>query len=173
MKKTIIAAIITMSLFSRLFAKDDLDYPRFCEKALNDMRAKSSAHESLWGLGHSERWDLNQDDGRLIFTFPDKIVFCDAQIIGTWHRPSQTWRWAWSNPSVAKSLTAQSEKIKAYGAQQKIERLTTEKWPGTEEEAWQMAALACLICDTQGIYRGPAGDTVVFIAFGQPEIRKK
>src|SRR5476651_2199682 len=136
MKKMTIAAFITMSLFSRLFAKDDLDFPRFCEKALNDMRAKTAAHESLWGLGHSERWDLNQDDGHLTFTFPDKIVSGSAQIIGTWHRPSQTWRWAWSNPSVAKLLAVQSEKIKAYGAQHGIERLTTEKWSGTEEEAW-------------------------------------
>lgn len=173
MKKTIIAAIIIMRLFSHLFAKDELDFPHFCEKALNDLRAKSSAHASIWGLGHSERWDLNQNDGHLIFIFPDKIVSCDAQIIGSWHRPSQTWRWAWSNPSVRKSLAVQSEKIKAYGTQRKIEKLITEKWSATEEDAWQMAALACLICNAQGVYRGPAGDTFVFIAFGEPEIRKK
>ena len=173
MKKTALLLILAMGLLSRLFAKDDLDFPRLCEKAMNDLRAKSSTHESLWGLGHSERWDLNQKDGLLIFTFSDKVVSCEAQIIGTWHRPSQTWRWAWSNASIEKQLTTQSEKIKAYGAQRKIERLITEKWSGSEEDAWQMGALACVIGDAQGVYRGPAGETFVFIAFGQPKIQKK
>lgn len=173
MKKTTLVALIVTSLLSHLFAKDDLAFPHLCEKAMNDLRAKTSAHESLWGLGHSERWDLNQEDGRLIFSFPDKTVSCAAQIIGTWHRPSQTWRWAWSNQSVAKPLAAQSEKIRAYGIERKIVKLTTAKWSGSEEDAWQMAALACLLGDAQGIYRGPAGETFVFIAFGPPEIRKK
>ncbi|HYC72982.1 MAG TPA: hypothetical protein VEB66_17350 [Opitutaceae bacterium] len=173
MNKITLAAVLALSLFSRLFAREDLDFPRLCEKAINDLHAKSSAHESLWGLGHAERWDLNQKDGRLIFTFPDKIVSCPAQIIGTWHRPSQTWRWAWSNQSVEKPLTAHSEMIRAYGAERKIEQLITAKWSAAEEDAWQMAALACVIGDAQGIYRGPAGETFVFIAFGKPEIRKK
>jgi len=173
MKKTIFILAVSMSFLSRLFGSQELDFPRFCEKALNDLRTKSSAHESLWGLGHAERWDLNQDDGRLIFTFPDKIVTCDAQIIGTWHRTSATWRWAWSNKTIAEKLTRQSQKIQAYGTSRSIEKLTTEKWAGTEEDAWQMAALACLIGDTQGIYRGPAGDTLVFIAFGEPKIKKR
>jgi len=60
-----------------------------------------------------------------------------------------------------------------YGTERGIEKLTTAKWSGPEEDAWQMAALACVIGDAQGVYRGPAGETFVFIAFGEPEIRKK
>jgi hypothetical protein len=36
-----------------------------------------------------------------------------------------------------------------------------------------MAALATLLCDAQGAYRGPAGDVYVFMTFGTPRIEKK
>ncbi|MGH7972505.1 MAG: DUF6882 domain-containing protein, partial [Limisphaerales bacterium] len=45
-------------------------------------------------LGRAARWDLNQDNGVLIFTFPDKKVTCDAQIIGSFDMSRGTWLWA-------------------------------------------------------------------------------
>ena len=162
-----------MNLFRRLFHPVAPDYKRLCEKALNDLRVKTSAHQSVWGLGRCDRWDLDQEDGRLRFTFPDLIVECDAQIIGSWDSVSTTWRWAWSNASVAEALRVMSTKIRDYGCQHHIRELTDEKWKASEADAWRVAALACVLCDAQGIYRGPAGGTFVFIAFGSQDIRKK
>jgi hypothetical protein len=36
-----------------------------------------------------------------VFTFPDKIVKAQAQIIGTFDSQANTWMWAWANHSIA------------------------------------------------------------------------
>ena len=53
-----------------------------------------------------------------------------------------------------------------------IEKLTTRKWTGTEDDAWAMVALAVRLCDAQGAYRGPAGPSYVFMTFGEVKIIK-
>jgi len=36
-----------------------------------------------------------------------------------------------------------------------------------------MAALACKLCEAQGVYRGPAGTAFVFMTFGTVELNSK
>jgi hypothetical protein len=143
------------------------------EKAMYDLQAKTVAHQTVWGLGKSDRWELNQDNGNLIFTFPDKTVTCEAQIIGSFNKTEGTWLWAWANPTVATNLTRASQQLRDYGNQHKYDKLRLAKWKATENEAWEMVALATLLCEAQGAYRGPAGDTYVFMTFGPPKIQKR
>jgi hypothetical protein len=51
--------------------------------------------------------------------------------------------------------------------------LTQRKWTGTEDDAWAMVALAVKLCGEQGAYRGLAGPTKVFIAFGEVTLSKQ
>ena len=51
--------------------------------------------------------------------------------------------------------------------------VTTRKWVGTEDDAWSMVALAVKLCGEQGAYRGPAGATSVYIAFGEIVLSKE
>ena len=153
--------------------KVDSTFKTLTEKAMNDLQTKTASHQALWGLGNSERWDLNQSDGNLIFTFADKTVMCEAQIIGSFNKAKGTWLWAWDNPSVATSLTRASQKLRNYGFEHKYDKLTRAKWNATEEDGWQMVALATLLCDAQGAYRGPAGEVYVFMTFGPPKIQKR
>jgi hypothetical protein len=143
------------------------------EKAMNDLRAKTASHQTAWGLGKAERWDVNQGDGRLIFTFPDKVVSCDVQIIGSFAKSQGTWLWSWDNPSVLSNLTLASRELRDYGRAHGYAKLTQAKWKATEEDAWQMVALATLVGNAQGAYRGPAGDTYVFMTFGPPRIEPR
>jgi hypothetical protein len=151
----------------------DPAFKTLTEKAMNDLQAKTASHQAFWGLGKSERWDLNQNDGNLIFTFADKTVTCEAQIIGSFDKTKGTWLWAWDNPAVATNLTRSSLKLRDYGSQHQYDKLTRAEWKATEEDAWQMAALATFLCDAQGAYRGPAGDVYVFMTFGPPKIQKR
>src|SRR5207244_13599366 len=50
------------------------------QKAMNDLQRKTAYHQAAWGLGKSEKWNLKQEDGRLILTFHDKIVTCNLEI---------------------------------------------------------------------------------------------
>ncbi|MEM7316566.1 MAG: DUF6882 domain-containing protein [Planctomycetota bacterium] len=98
---------------------------------------------------------------------------CAAQIIGSFNTKDNSWLWAWDNPSVLDKLKAHALKLKEYGEEHGIERLTDRKWTGTEDDAWEMAALAVKLCDAQGAYRGPAGSTLIFMTFGKVKMSKR
>jgi hypothetical protein len=169
-------SLLMMASLLALFGCGEKVNPAFgtlVEKAMNDLQTKTASHQAVWGLGKSDRWDLNQDDGNLIFTFPDKTVTCEAQIIGSFDKTKGTWLWSWDNPGVATNLTQASRWLRDYGTKKQYEKLTRPEWKATENEAWEMVALATLLCNAQGAYRGPAGEVGVFMTFGAPKIQKR
>lgn len=170
-KRTMILCAL-LSIFGRGSASGG-DFERLVEKAVNDLQVKTAAHQGAWGFGKAERWDLNQNDGNLIFTFPKTVVTCRAQIIGSLDVTKGTWLWAWANENVNAPLARQSREVLAYGKKHKYKKLTEPEWACTEQEAWEMAAVATLLGKAQGAYRGPAGDVYVFLSFGEPKIRKR
>jgi hypothetical protein len=44
--------------------------------------------------------------------------------------------------------------------------LTTSKLACPEEQCWELTALACMLAEAQGAYRGPAGAGRIFMTFG-------
>ncbi|MDV3349528.1 hypothetical protein QGP82_12555 [Leptothoe sp. LEGE 181152] len=139
--------------------------------SMEELQLKNEAAYKIWGLGTFDRWDIDQEVGDLVFSNSDGVkVAAPAQIIGSFSINDSSWLWAWDNPSIVDDLKIHSLKLKAYGEKYGIEKLTTRKWIGTEDEAWAMTALAVNLCDTQGTYRGPAGSAYVFMTFGKVEI---
>ena len=144
------------------------EFKALLDKGMAELQAKTMGHQTGWGFGKAANWSLNLDQGDLIFTFKDGIVAtCPAQIVGSLDTESGTWLWGWANPSIPEALQRDALRVKDYGHQHRIPRLTQAEWPCTEEEAWRLAALACLLCQAQGVYRGPAGTALVFISFGK------
>src|SRR5215204_2613097 len=153
--------------------KPPSDFTALQKQSLEELQLKTQAHVEAWGLDRISRWDLSQDEGELVFSFDDGIkVTAPAQIIGSYNAEDHTWLWAWANPSIDEKLQEDALKVRKYGEEHRIERLTTRKWEGTEEDAWAMTALAVKLCGEQGAYRGPAGAARVFIAFGPVKITK-
>ena len=150
------------------------DFPTLQKMSVEELRLKTQAHVKAWGLNRISRWDLDQDTGKLTFSFADGMrAVAPAQIIGTYNSEDHTWLWAWDNSSVDEQLKKDALKVRKYGEEHHVERLTKAKWVGTEEDAWAMTALAVKLCGEQGAYRAPAGATRVFIAFGEVELSKK
>ena len=150
------------------------DFPTLQQMSIEELELKTRVHVAAWGLDKIGRWDLNQDQGELVFSFADGThAVASAQIIGTYNSEDQTWLWAWANPSVDEKLKKDALKVREYGEKHGVERLTRAKWKGTEKEAWAMAALAVKLCEAQGAYRGPSGSTYVFITFGEVTLSKK
>jgi hypothetical protein len=167
-----------MSIFNKLFGKkdDDGETPEFkalLEGSMEGLRLQTAAHQGTWRFGKSERWDFSQDTGELVFTFPDMIVRAPAQIIGSFDSQDGSWMWAWANSSIADYLTRDSVRVREYGKQHHIGRLTTASWRGDEIDGWRMSAFANRLCETNGVYRGPAGATFVFFTFGEVQLTKK
>ena len=150
------------------------DFSTLQKMSIEELELKTRAHKEMWGFGKIDRWDFSQDTGELVFSLPDGMkAVCPAQIIGTYNSEDHTWMWAWANPSIDEKLRADALKVRKYGEEHRIDRLTNPKWKGTEDDAWAMTALAVKLCEKQGAYRGPAGATYVFIAFGDVTLSKK
>ena len=170
-----------MGLFDKIFGGQDArsehkprEFETLLDASMEELRLKTTAHKQGWGLGTAARWDLDQSQGNLVFTFGDgTIATCPAQIIGTFDSTTSEWLWAWANPSLAEPLKRDSLKIKEYGQKHQISKLTSDEWFGKEDDAWRMTALACKLCEAQGAYRGPAGKTFVFMTFSKVELSKK
>jgi len=150
------------------------DFSTLQRVSMEELKLKTDAHRTAWGIDRPHRWDLSQDSGELVFSFPDGIkAVAPAQIIGTYNTDDHTWLWAWANSSIEDKLKADALKVRKYGEEHQLDRLTQRKWVGTEDDAWAMVALAVKLCGEQGAYRGPAGATHVFIAFGEVTLSKK
>jgi hypothetical protein len=172
-----------MNIFNKLFGSkggdgegDGGETPEF--KALIDgsmegLQLQTEAHQGTWGMGQAERWSFSQDEGELIFTFADKVVRAPAQIIGSFDSAKGTWMWAWGNSTIAEALAQDSARVRAYGEEHGIARLTTRSWPASEMDGWEMVALANRLCESNGAYRAPAGTAFVFFTFGEIRIEPR
>jgi hypothetical protein len=169
---SLLAVILTVAL-TQGNTQLPSDFATLQKISIEELKLKTDAHRNVLGLDRINRWDLNQDDGVLVFSLSYGLkARAPAQIVGTYNTDDHTWLWAWDNPSIEDKLKSDALKLRKYGEEHHVDRLTQRKWVGTEEDAWAMVALAVKLCGEQGGYRGPAGATHVFIAFGEIAVSK-
>lgn len=155
------------------WASEPTEFRQLMERAVADLQAKTAGHDGVWHLSEAS-WSVDMDERTIVFTSPKGIqVTAPVQIIGTYNTEDSTWLWGWDHPSVDPPLAQHAKRLLAYGQEHKIAQLTTRTLTCSEEDCWKLTALACLLCDAQGGYRGPAGTTMVFMTFGTPQLSKK
>lgn len=150
-------------MFRKLFRRepqptahgDPPEFAAFLEGSMEGLQLQTQGRQDTWRFGEEEQWDLGQESGELVFTFPDMIAKAAAQIIGTFDGQTDAWLWAWANASIAERLKRDSLRVLDYGKQHGLRRLTTPKWPADPMDGWRMAALANRLCASNGAYRGP------------------
>jgi hypothetical protein len=142
------------------------------EQSMEDLQLKTGAHDAAWSIGKSS-WSVDQAAGTIVFTTPTGMTAtAPVQMIGTYNTKDGTWLWAWDNPSIDTALREHALKVKEYGEQKKIAALTTRKINCSQEDAWELVAIACQLNNAQGAYRGPADATRVFMTFGKVKLSK-
>jgi hypothetical protein len=141
------------------------------KKAFNELQLKTTSHVNLWHLDIAD-WSINQDDGNITFIAHDYDIMAvaPAQIIGSFNVRDSTWLWGHCNSSVEKKLNSSS--LSLYNYCQKSKFKVSQKMKITERQAWELSALSCMLNCAQGVYRGPAGDAMVFIEFGTVKLSK-
>lgn len=80
-------------------------------------------------------------NGRLRFTFPERTVTGEAQIIGSLDESTGTWLWAWANPTVDAKLKRASERPKEYGDRHKVSKLMGVVPSPFAAAGWQLGQL--------------------------------
>jgi uncharacterized protein DUF6882 len=128
----------------------------------------AEAHLS-WGLGSSQRWELDPTNCLLTWYFPDRTASAQAQIIGTWLPASKSWLWAWANNSIPPELARDSRAVRDWAEEHGHPSLTVPRVEADKEKAATMAALAVRITGATGFYRGNGAsdaDPVPVFIFG-------
>jgi hypothetical protein len=146
------------------------DFDQLLRLSMDELMAKTSALQQAWHFGEETDWQLDRDSGELVLTFPESAVCASAQIIGAYDIQSETWTWAWADPSLPDPLKADVARIREYGQQNGFERLVLPQWTGAESDCWYMAALACQLCQAEGAYRAKLGGVGVFMIFSQVQV---
>jgi hypothetical protein len=154
-------------------AAPKLDFDTLLDRSMEELRIKTAAHDGTWQLGEAD-WDIDQDAGTIVFTSPKGITAtCSVQVIGTFNSDENSWLWGWDHPSVDPALQEHARLCRTYGERHDIDYLTAQKIENSsEDDAWQLTALACKLADAQGAYRGAMGSTLVFVTFGKPRLTK-
>jgi hypothetical protein len=145
-------------------------FAAFAEECRRDLRTKIEAAVATWHLDKMKGYDLDQTKGTLAFTDESgHKISCTIQIVGTFSKESNTWLWSWASPWVAEPLKRDSELVREFGRTNRLEKLTTEKWPATEADGWVMTAVALRVAGAESAYRLPNRDSYIFMLLKKVE----
>lgn len=151
---------------------EQLSYDQLIERSMHSLQIKNQFHCDSWKLDEAD-WSVDQEEGTIIFHAPDNITAtAPVQIIGTYDQNQGSWMWSWANHSIESKLTTDAIAVKAYGERTDKSLLTHRVSNIEEYDAWQLTALACELCGQQGVYRGIAGTTLVFMTFGHVSLQQ-
>ncbi len=131
-------------------------WDEFLTLATEYLRSRQKQLKAEFGLGTWERYDFDQVTGTLRFSAGGKTgVIADVQVVGTTGKSSGTWLWSWGNDSILESVKTDMAAVRDYGKAHGFEKLTDRKWPGGDDEGWDMTAAAAYILRAEGGYGAP------------------
>lgn len=126
----------------------------------------SLAHSRRWGLGTARRWVLDQDVGRVTWSFEDHVASAPAQILGSWNNKVSTFVWSWDNESIQAPLCTAAEAVRAFGVENGVSALATSPLKLDEEQVRDLVALAFRVGGCTGLYHPFDGQLATYIVFG-------
>ncbi|MDN7120963.1 hypothetical protein INN71_06125 [Nocardioides sp. ChNu-153] len=150
--------------------RDDAAWAHLVDDARVAMQARHDGHDAAWGLG-GMRWEVRMDEGLLRFVddATGRTADCSMQVVGT-VSPEGTWLWGWDHPSVPPALRGAAERVRAHGVEHGLDALTTRLAEATVEDGWDYCAVAGRLTGAQGVYKGTAGETHVFMVHGPARV---
>ncbi len=103
---------------------------------------------------YKDHYDWDQDTRQIVFSSEGTAtVVASFQIVGDISALTNTWLWAWANPTVDEALKGSSREVYELGQRNHLERLVTAKWPAGEADGWDMTGVAAKVVQASGAYR--------------------
>jgi hypothetical protein len=144
----------------------------FIEGSVEAMKKIQEINVNTWHLNDPDsQWAVDMETGKITFTFPDKVVTADVQVVGTLHNGS--FMWGWDHPSVPKPLSRAAALAQTWGKDNQQADYTERLVPADEDKAWEFTAVAARLDKASGTYSGPAGDARVYFVFGPFTMKKR
>ncbi len=130
------------------------------------------AHSERWGLGTARRWVLDQDIGRVTWSFEDHVASAPAQILGSWNSQVGTFVWSWDNETIQAPLCETAETVRAFGVENGVPALATSPLKLDEGQVRDLVALAFRVGGCTGLYHPFDAQLATYIAFGAVTIEE-
>jgi hypothetical protein len=143
------------------------------ERSLEGLKLQSEAHQSTWGFGNLDRWEVDLEVGQIRFLSNNGFrAEAAVQVVGTYNTVDSTFLWAWDHPSIPEELSTASQLTREFGEKHVLTDYISRKVDCDEATAWEYAAVTNHLAGMQGVYRGPSGTTHVFFVFGEVTLSK-
>jgi len=144
---------------------DLFEFNELIQQSLVYIENKQKELVESFNLDNFSRVEYEQETGVMVFSEEgiQQRVVAHFQVIGTYSDASQTWLWAWDNPYLLENTTRASGKLKEFGEQNKIKKLTEPKWEATRQDAWEMTALAAQMLHAKGVQIIPSDEILAFV----------
>jgi hypothetical protein len=142
------------------------EYTDLLNKSREYLHGQQEIITKQYGLIDYERMDYEQDTGKMIFTVKDgRKVIMSFQVVGSISDRSNTWMWSWDNPYLLENVAEEMFKVKAYGEKNGVEKLVTARWPGNDDDGWEMTAIATWVLKAKGAFSFLSDEMLVFVVF--------
>ena len=137
------------------------EYAAFESKCAAELEAKQERIAEIL-LQFSRKIDIHQ--GRIEFLAGEELYLAATVIpVGSWGSQSQSWLWAWANPSLDANMRAKSQRLQELQATTGNPAfLSKEGIPAAEADAWRFAAVACRQLGGIGALMEPVDQTEWF-----------
>jgi hypothetical protein len=164
-----------MSIFKKRPSRStnsDLTPQSFIEGSVEAMKGIQEINVGTWHLNDpASEWGVDMETGKITFTFPDRIVSADVQIVGTLHNGE--FMWGWDHPSVPKPLRRAAELAKKWGEDNAQSSYTSRLVPADIDKAWEFTAVAARLDKASGTYSGAAGAARIYMTYGTLTMKKR
>ena len=160
--------MVCTSCYSNIRAKnwvqDDAAFEELLNESIDYLNGKQSAIIQEFKLDKHARWDWHQDSAQLVFSNDGKpTLICDVVFVGSISTTGKTWLWSWANESLAEGVKARMREVRAFGEEQRFNKLAGAFWPAKAEDGWQMTSIAARLLNAVGAYRTPDENGFVYM----------
>ena len=141
-------------------------FVNYLDQANTYLLTQQEICKEKYGITNYERWHYDQETGLLEFFNGDTLkVRIQYQSVGTISRVSNTWLWAWANPSTLEHIKQKALEVRQFGKKQGFEPLTKAKWYADEVDGWEMTSIMAYLLQAKGAYRFPTEKTYSYAVF--------
>lgn len=132
------------------------EFAEYLHESVHQLIDLNEKYHDEFRIGEYARWDYDLEDAKLRFSNEGVVlVEADIQAAGSIANSSKSWLWSWANSSLPDHVTDAILAVKEFGETHHILKLTDDYWEATEDDGWEMAAVANRIIGGKGVYRCP------------------
>ncbi len=134
-------------------------YPDWRHEAVHELQEKNARLRAEFRLGDWPRFDYDVDAGTLTFSENGVAkVIAEIQVVGTTSQKAGNWLWSWANSHWPEGVTAEAERVRAFGEEHGVCELTHDYVDGDDDLnalGWELTAVMARVTGALGGYRPP------------------